>query len=52
METKRKGFIKLEYYGIKRVTDNQVTEYGIEVIKKEYINKQFIQESSNVNNIT
>lgn len=52
IETNRKGFIKLEYYGTKQTVQNEHTEYGIEIVKKEYINKNFTQESNNISNIT
>ena len=52
IETNRKGFIKLEYYGTKQTIENEHTGYGIEIVKKEYINKDFIEETNNINNIT
>ncbi len=52
IEANRKGFIKLEYYETKTVIQDQFIEYGIEVIKKEYINEQFIEEIQDVENIT
>lgn len=52
IESNRKGFIKLEYYGLKQTIENEDIGYGIEIVKKEYINKDFIQESNNINNIT
>lgn len=52
IETNRKGFIKLEYYGTKQTIQNEHTEYGIEIVKKEYINKDFVEEINNINNIT
>lgn len=52
VETNKKRFIKLEYYGTKQVTQDKFNEYGIEVIKKEYINNQFVEEIRNVNRIT
>ena len=52
IETNRKGFIKLEYYGTKKVIENEFIEYGIEIVKKEYINRNFIKEINNISNIT
>ena len=52
IEANRRGFIKLEYYGTKDVLENEFVEYGIEIVKKEYINKNFIQETNNISNIT
>lgn len=52
IETNRKGFMKLEYYATKEVIENEHTKYGIEIVKKEYINKNFIQETNNINNVT
>lgn len=51
IESNEKGFIKLEYYGISKVIEDEFTEYGIEVIKKQYKNKQFIEEIQSVKNI-
>ena len=52
IETNRKGFIKLEYYGTKQEIQNEHTGYGIEIVKKEYINRDFVEEINNINNIT
>ncbi len=52
VESNRKGFIKLEYYGTKEIVQDEFIEYGVEIVKKEYINKNFIQETNNINNIT
>lgn len=51
VETNKKGLIKLEYYGTKNILQEDIIEYGIEIVKKEYQNRQFIQESNSVNNI-
>ena len=52
IETNRKGFIKLEYYGTKDVLEDEFVEYGIEIIKKEYINRNIIKETNNISNVT
>lgn len=52
IEANKKGFIKLEYYGTKQVTQDNFDEYGIEVIKKEYVNNKFVEETRNVSRIT
>lgn len=52
IDTQRKGFMKLEYYGTKDVLENEFVEYGIEIVKKEYINTNFIQETNNISNVT
>lgn len=51
IEANQKGIIKLEYYGTKKVVQDEFVEYGIEVVKKEYKNSSFTQEVNNVNNI-
>lgn len=51
IETNKKGLIKLEYYGTKNVLQEDSVEYGIEIVKKEYKNKQFIEESNSISNI-
>lgn len=52
IETNKKGFIKLEYYGTKNVLQEDSVEYGIEVIKKEYINKEFTEEKNAISNVS
>ncbi len=51
IETNKKGLIKLEYYGTKNVLQENNIEYGIEIVKKQYKDKQFIEETNSVNNI-
>ncbi len=51
IETNKKGLIKLEYYGTKNVLSENDIEYGIEIVKKEYKDKQFFEEVNTVNNI-
>lgn len=51
IESNKKGFIRLEYYGIKSIVEEKFTEYGIEIVKKEYANKNLIKETNNVTNI-
>ncbi len=51
IESNRKGFIRLEYYGIKSTVEEETTQYGIEIVKKEYANKNLIKEKNNVANI-
>lgn len=52
IETNKKGLIKLEYYGTKNVIQEDSVEYGIEIVKKEYINKQFTEERNSINNVS
>ncbi len=43
--------VKLEYYETKKLKNDNL-EYGIEVLKKEYINDSFIEESNKIENIS
>lgn len=51
IETNQRGFMKLEYYGTKKIIQNKFVEYGIEIVKKEYVNNCFKEETNKVNNI-
>ena len=51
IETRNKSFIKLEYYGTKHIIQNECVEYGIEIVKKEYLNENFMQEINVANNV-
>ena len=50
IESNRRGFIKLEYYGTKLI-EEEFVGYGIEIVKKEYINKNLTKETNSVNNV-
>lgn len=49
IESIKSRLMKLEYYGLQHIVSNEFTEYGIEIIKKEYINNQFSEEKNSIN---
>ena len=50
-ETKTNHRVELEYYTTKRNTQEKI-EYGIEILKKEYINDIITEESNNIESIS
>lgn len=52
IECNEKSFIKLEYYGTRKVAKDKFIGYGVEIVKKEYRDNNLIKESKKISNIT